>query len=218
MFQLYADKNRLTVQAAETLTSGLVNVYEVQFAFSPEWDGLARTAVFRAGEHSASVLLDGGGRCLLPWEVLLHPGHRLQEGVYGTRGGETVLPTVWAALGEVLRGAEPAQAARAPSPGIYEQVLSALAAKGDGLRLDGAALSLLAGGETLQSVVLPPGGGGGAADHRQLTGCDADSLHPISAVTGLRRELACRPTADDAMTVFDLIGIMEGKSDGEIFG
>ena len=193
MFQLYADKNRLTVQAAETLTSGSVNVYEVQFAFSPEWDGLARTAVFRAGEHSASVLLDGGGRCLLPWEVLLHPGHRLQAGVYGTRGGETVLPTVW-------------------------QVLSALAAKGDGLRLDGAALSLLADGETLQSVVLPPGGGGGAADHRQLTGCDADSLHPISAVTGLRRELACRPTADDAMTVFDLIGIMEGKSDGEIFG
>ncbi|NBI84201.1 hypothetical protein D3Z48_19495 [Clostridiaceae bacterium] len=49
MTRLYADKNRLAVRKTETLTSGSVHVYAVQFSFSPDWDGMAKTAVFRAG-------------------------------------------------------------------------------------------------------------------------------------------------------------------------
>ena len=57
MFILYANKNMLSLRQREPVTSGSVNVYSVLFEFSDDWDGLARTAVFRAGQESRSILL-----------------------------------------------------------------------------------------------------------------------------------------------------------------
>ena len=52
MFVLYADKTQLTVRQKEPITSGSSNTYQVRFEFSPEWDGLAKAAVFQDAPKS----------------------------------------------------------------------------------------------------------------------------------------------------------------------
>lgn len=184
MFELYAAKNQLCVRQREPVTSGSVNVYRVVFGFSEDWGGLDKTAVFRAGDVSVSMALGESGECTVPWEVLQKPGLRLEAGVYGTRGGEVVLPTVWADLGYIQTGAAPGDDARPPTPDLWRQEL---AKKGDGLDLDGLTLRLTSGGKTLSEVELPPPGGGegGTTDHRYLTHRDAENQHPIEAISGL---------------------------------
>ncbi len=149
MFCLFADKSELTVTRQEPVVSGSVNVYRVRFEFSPDWDGLARTAVFRAGKESRSAPLDGGNETEIPWECLKVPGVRLTAGVYGRRGEELVLPTVWAYLGVILEGATSGEEAQPPTPTLWER---ALAQKGDGLRYEEKTLSLLSGETVLSSV------------------------------------------------------------------
>lgn len=196
MFRLYADKNKLTLLEREPVTSGSVNVYAVQFEFSEDWTGLDRAAVFQAGGVVRQVLPDSGGACVLPWEVLRVPGLRLKAGVYGTQGGEVVLPTVWADLGVVLEGV-PAGSAPPPTPDLWQQEL---ARKGDRLDYTEAGeLGLFSGERLLSSVPVSGGGGGGATDHRFLTGRDAPGQHPPSAISGLEEALTSIPvpmTAD----------------------
>lgn len=138
------------------MTSGSVNVCQVQFEFSEDWEGLTKTAVFEAGGESRSVLLDGSGLCTIPWEVLAAPKRELRAGVYGTRGGDMVLPTVWANLGVILEGAAPAGELYPPTPELWEQ---ALAGKGDGLAYDGKNLSLMSGEQVLSTVPVVGGEG-----------------------------------------------------------
>ncbi len=157
MFCLFADKSDLTVTRQELVTSGSVNAHQVRFEFSPDWDGLSRTVVFRAGEESRSVVLDGGNETDIPWECLKVPGVQLSAGVYGKRGEELVLPTVWAYLGTVLEGAAPGEEAQPPTPELWEQEL---ARKGDTLDYDGLNLSLMSGETVLSSVMFTGGGGG----------------------------------------------------------
>lgn len=199
MFILYANKTQLTVRKREPLTSGMVNAVEALFEFSPSWEGLNRTAVFKAGNEVRSVLLGADNQCVIPWEVLSSHGRQLTAGVCGTQGEELVLPTVWANLGTILEGVAPGENARPPTPDLWEQ---ALARKADGLGLDGLTLKLLSGAEILSQVELPPPGGGegGTTDHRFLTGRDAVNQHPVDAVTGLAEALEAIPrpmTADE---------------------
>lgn len=198
MFLLRANRNKLEVVRREPVTSGSVGAYLARFEFSPDWQGLTRTAVFRAGTEIRSVLLDELGQCIIPWEVLADHGRQLAAGVYGTKD-DTVLPTVWANLGVVLEGATPGEKARPPTPELWEQELTR---KADGMELDGLMLKLLSGAETLAQVELPPPGGGesGTADHRLLTGRDAGNQHPIDAITRLAEVLETIPrpmTADE---------------------
>jgi len=199
MFQLYANKTQLTVRAREPLTSGSVNAYEARFEFSPDWEGLTKTAVFKAGNEVRSVLLGEDSQCAIPWEVLRSHGRQLTAGICGTRGTDMVLPTVYANLGTILEGAAPGENARPPTPDLWEQEL---AGKADGMNLDGLTLRLLSGTETIAEVELPPAGGGegGTSDHRSLTGRDAGNQHPIAAITGLAEALETIPrpmTADE---------------------
>lgn len=155
MFNLYANKNQLAVRRREPVTSGSVNVYQVRFEFSPDWEGLERTAVFRAGTESRSVPLDDSGVCEIPWEVLASQGRRLTAGVYGTQGASLVLPTVWADLGAILEGAAPGEASRPPTPELWRQELDK---KGDALDYDGQELHLKSGEKILSSVEIAGGG------------------------------------------------------------
>lgn len=126
MFELLARKNNLVIRpgSRELLTSGSVNVYTVRYTFNSAWDGMERIAVFRAGDDTVSILLDTTNTCTIPWEVLQARGRVLYAGVYGTLGGEVVLPTIWAALGEIKDGASPGESAQSPTPGLYEQILA----------------------------------------------------------------------------------------------
>lgn len=186
MFILYAEKTRLSVQKSEPVTSGSVNVYPVRFQFSPDWDGMVPTAVFRADWKTYAVVLDQNGECVIPWEALAKPRCRLEAGVYGARDGNVVLPTIWADLGTVLEGAGPGEPARPPTAGVLEQVMGELAA----VRQLVAALK--------------------APDHGLLPGRDAADQHPIQAVAGLEDALARVPSA---MTAQELEDILKGSGE-----
>lgn len=158
MFRLYANKNQLNVCERETVTSGSANVYRARFEFSDDWKGLDQTAVFRCGEKSVSVSLDESGECTIPWEVLTISGWRLEAGVYGARGGETILPTVWANLGAVLTGVRVPESQAPSVPDLWEQEL---AKKGDRLGYsEEGELGLYSGDALLSSVPVSGGGAG----------------------------------------------------------
>lgn len=193
MFDLYADKTALHLCRREPLTSGSVNVYRARFRLSAEWEGLRAAAVFRVGSHTVSALLEDG-ECLIPWELLEEPGRPLFAGVYGVRGDEVVLPTVWANLGTILEGAAPGEEARPPTPDLWEQEL---AQKGDRLDYTEAGELGLYAGENLLSAV--PGGSGAVPDIQMK----AHGLPPESEPTVARSGTGANP-------VFDL-GIPAGK-------
>lgn len=113
----------LRLRSGELLTSGSVNVNQVKVEFSSDWAGMERVAVFRCGSASVSVLLDGQGQCPVPHEALEEPGRTLYVGVYGRSGAVTVLPTVWASLGQVQEGAMLGGEARPPTPDLWRQEL-----------------------------------------------------------------------------------------------
>lgn len=94
------------VTQRERLTSGMQGV-EVSFLFSTGWDGLVKTAVFEGSGQSVDVLL-AGASCEIPPETLKKYGGMLRIGVYGVSAdGATVIPTVYADLGIIRRGADP---------------------------------------------------------------------------------------------------------------
>ena len=124
MIKLTASKSCLTASMQELLVEGAVNVNIVQFAFSSDWDGLTKTAVFQAGSYKYSVLLDESNEVPIPWEVLQNPRRTLYAGVYGTNGESLVLPTIWASLGTIQEGANPGQDTQPPTPSVYEQILA----------------------------------------------------------------------------------------------
>ena len=190
MFVLCADKNNLTVRQREPVTSGSVNVYDVHFEFSEDWDGLTKTAVFKAGAEAHSVLLDDSGVCSVPWEALQKPWARLVAGVCGTRDGGVVLPTVWTSLGVIQEGAAPGGDARPPTPELWQQALNR---KQDRLTgLPGQVVGFDEAGNAVSQNAAPGGGvdwqfGHGLKQMGNLVsvdtadGFDGDNTLPITA-------------------------------------
>lgn len=206
MFELLANKTELTVRQREPTTSGSVGIYMVRFQFTREWAGLEKIACFRSGSQVISVLLDETGECAVPHEVTDpdDKGKHLYVGVYGTNGGAVVLPTVWADLGVIQEGAYCGSNANPPPQAVWAQ---ALARKQDKLTgLPGQFVGFDADGSAVASD-LPEGG---TTDHRALTHREDEGAHPIEAITGLGRELSKRVEAGDALSVADIIKIMEG--------
>ena len=89
----------------EPLTSGMVG-QTIHFEYSHDFDGLMITAVFTDGKNTVNVV-NPGSECIIPHEVLTTVGATVKVGIYATRGEELVIPTVYATIGVVLRGANP---------------------------------------------------------------------------------------------------------------
>lgn len=109
----------------ELLTAGMNKAVTVQFVFSPEWDGLTKTAVFSNGKTTVDVLAANwdGDTVPVPHEVLAVPGRHARVGVYGADESGVVLPTVWVSLGKVQPGADPSGDATAdPSLPVWAQL------------------------------------------------------------------------------------------------
>ena len=155
MIKLTASKSCLTASRQELLVEGAVNVNIVQFAFSSDWDGLTKTAVFQAGSYKYSVLLDESNEAPIPWEVLQNPRRTLYAGVYGTNGESLVLPTIWASLGTIQEGANPGQDTQPPTPSVYEQILAEIG------NLDNLATSAKDSLVSAINELYYSGGGGG---------------------------------------------------------
>lgn len=187
MFELNVQKNQIAVTSREDVTSGSAGVYRVRFTFSEDWTGLTKTAVFRAGGVGVSVLLTGE-ECDVPPEVTgkCLAGYGLRVGLYGVRGDAVILNTVWSDLATIQDGVcTPHEEPFTPSQ--FDQVLAALAKKGDGLSWDGAKLALVSEGKEVSSVVINTGGGGGGgtSDHRLLSHREDENQHPVEAISGL---------------------------------
>ena len=109
----------------ELLTAGMSKAVTVQFVFSPEWDGLTKTAVFSNGKTTVDVLAANwdGDTVPVPHEVLAVPGRHARVGVYGADESGVVLPTVWVSLGKVQPGADPSGDASAdPAMPVWAQL------------------------------------------------------------------------------------------------
>ena len=88
------------------ITSGTVGL-PVEFIFDSHWEGLHKTAVFKAGHISRDEGLLNDAT-VVPWEVLVDQKARLNIGVYGVNeDGLTALPTIWANVGIIRAGANP---------------------------------------------------------------------------------------------------------------
>ena len=126
----------------ELLTAGMAKAVTVEFVFSPDWDGLTKTAVFSNGKTTVDVLAANwdGDTVPVPHEVLAVPGRHAHVddirhderheqlkrglvGVYGADESGVVLPTVWVSLGKVQPGADPSGDASAdPSLPVWAQL------------------------------------------------------------------------------------------------
>ena len=93
----------------ELLTAGMQRAVTVRFAFSQDWDGLTKTAVFSNGRKTVDVLQSSwqDNTISIPHEVLAEAGRTVRVGVYGTNADGVALPTIWVTLGKVRDGADP---------------------------------------------------------------------------------------------------------------
>lgn len=89
----------------EPLTSGMVG-QTIHFEYSHDFDDLMITAVFTDGKNTINVV-NPGSECIIPHEVLTTIGATVKVGIYAVRGDELVIPTVYATIGVVLKGADP---------------------------------------------------------------------------------------------------------------
>lgn len=130
MFNIKIKKSSLIVSSKEPIAAGASKVYHVSFDFDKEWEGLSKNVVFKAGETSISVLLEGNF-CVIPWEVLSkeNVGEKLWVGVHGSGSDGTKLPTVWNELEVIQAGAELCGSGSEPTPTavslIYEAAKNA---------------------------------------------------------------------------------------------
>ena len=90
---------------SEPLTSGMVG-QPIHFEYSHDFDGLAVTAVFTDGKNTVDVV-NPGNECIIPHEVLTTVGAMVKVGIYAVKGDELVIPTIYAHIGVVLKGADP---------------------------------------------------------------------------------------------------------------
>ena len=111
MINIYCAKARAALTSPpELLTAGMAKTVTVRLDFSCDWDGLTKTAVFTDGWRTVDVLESAWeNSCVdIPHEVLQTAGRNVRVGVYGCDSNGTALPTIWAELGRVRHGADPA--------------------------------------------------------------------------------------------------------------
>lgn len=172
----------------ELLTAGMAKAVGVEFAFSSDWDGLTKTAVFTNGRATIDVLpakWDGDTTVTVPAEILAVAGRYARVGVYGTNASGVVLPTVWVSLGKVQSAVEPSGDPSAdPTLPIWAQLQEQIGDLND-LKTYNKETLVAAINEARQS---DGGDGGGIAsaqidEIRVLTKSDYDALDEKDART-----------------------------------
>lgn len=108
MIRIYCSRADATLLETETLTAGMVNIPDVLFTFSSDWEGLGKTAIVRAGTVIREVILVNN-QITIPAECLAKAGVNLIVGVWGGNF-VTELPTVWCACGEIQDSTNPSAA------------------------------------------------------------------------------------------------------------
>ena len=126
MFNITVSAAEAAVEKSEIITRGRVGL-QCRFRFSPEWKGLAKTAVFSGAENRDVIIT--GDTVTVPAECLSEANRPLWVGVCGKSGdGTVVIPTVYAQLGQIEPGATPSgNEPAAPTPDVVAQIQQAAA-------------------------------------------------------------------------------------------
>ena len=126
MFNITVSAADAAVEKSEIITRGRVGL-QCRFRFSPEWKGLAKTAVFSGAEDRDVIIT--GDTVTVPAECLSEANRPLWVGVCGKSGdGTVVIPTVYAQLGQIEPGACPSgREPAAPTPDVVAQIQQAAA-------------------------------------------------------------------------------------------
>ena len=128
MTEITISRTCAIIDRCEQFTSGRVGA-RIKFSFSSEWAGLSKTAVFTNGDTTIDVL-NVADEITIPHEVLAISGKKLKVGVYGYTVGdngniEIAIPTVYADLGKVVKGADPSgDESTEPSLPVWAQIQS----------------------------------------------------------------------------------------------
>ena len=172
---------------SESLTAGMVG-QPIHFEYSHDFDGLAVTAVFTDGKNTVDVV-NPGNECVIPHEVLTTVGAMVKVGIYAVRGNELVIPTIYAHIGVVLKGADPSGDVSAdPALPVWAQIQGIIGNLND---LDTEAKNNLVAAinEAAQS-----GGGGGSSIALDTTltqsGKAADAKAAGDRLSALSEEIA----------------------------
>lgn len=123
MFRVEVNGNQARLVQREPITSGSVQAYLMEFSFSEEWSELDRVAVFKTGDNIYDIPLDETNQCFIPWEVMTEPNVQIQFGIYGARGTEIVLPTVWVPTDTILEGVVTGIEANEPTVTLTGQLI-----------------------------------------------------------------------------------------------
>ena len=92
----------------DSITTSSVGI-PVTLKLASDFDGLAKTVVFKAGNTSVDIALVGDAtETEVPVDVLTTSGKYLEMGIYAADGnGTVVIPTVWATVDIILHGTVP---------------------------------------------------------------------------------------------------------------
>lgn len=120
-------KAKITGQKIEayfdTVASESKNYLKVNFSFSDDWDGYAKTAVFKSADETQSIgVVLENDECTVPYEIIYESGFSLS--VYGIKGDSRITTTesfIWVQKsGFTENSTEPASLSQTE----YEQIVS----------------------------------------------------------------------------------------------
>ncbi|MBR3704477.1 MAG: hypothetical protein IKM11_03195 [Oscillospiraceae bacterium] len=128
MIEIKVSGQIVSVQETAPLFAGSADIHTCRFTFDKRWKGFRKSAVFRAGAETHTMLLGEDDCCTLPWEMLTRKniGQQLEVGVYGVSAQTEIITSVWDTLGMIREGTQPSADARNPTDAVYEQIMARL--------------------------------------------------------------------------------------------
>ena len=118
MLEFEVNGQRLRLKGNLYVVAESVDYLKARFAFSADWDGAAKTAIFKTADRKGvyNVILDENGICTVPSEVIHAP--RFYVSVFG--GSRITAHEVEVQCN--VSGSAEGRAPDTPTPEVYEQI------------------------------------------------------------------------------------------------
>ena len=135
MLEFEINGQRLRLKGNLYVVAESIDYLKARFAFSADWDGAAKTAIFKTADRKGvyNVILDENGICTVPSEVIHAP--RFYVSVFGGSRITANEVEVQCNVSGYAEGSAP----DTPTPEIYEQILAEINKKVS--KVDGMGLS-----------------------------------------------------------------------------
>ena len=114
------------IERPARITAGTVGL-PVEFSFDNQWEGLSKTAVFKAG-CTEMIVENLEAETTVPWEITANPNVWLSVGVYGANAdGSVAIPTIWANVCVICDGVNPdGDVSTAPTLPVWQRLWNSI--------------------------------------------------------------------------------------------